>query len=450
MADDALRVGYAEADITPPLGISLAGSYNERKAKSVHDPLKSKVLYLAGDAMHVAVVACDLLHMSARLVERIRDKVRELAGDAAPKHVWVHCTHTHSGGFLPRLDAFTSDAADIYPNLFPGVADEKWTESVLTKTAEAVVAAAKKPVVEKKPTLHLGREASVAFYRRFVMKDGSVRTNPGRGNPNIDRPAGDIDPRVHVLRFDSAKVLTVIYGMHPTTMDGAKISADYPHFLTEVLRHAMGAEWRVVFLNACCGNVNQVNVADPQQKKGPEESKRIGEAIALAALEAMKKEQLFQPLPLKAASTKVACKLRKPSAEELKQAEELLRVYKETKKGNPFGFNEMFAPAVVVLAKTKDTEHQAEIAAMRLGTFGLSFMPGEIFVELGREVEEGSPLRPTRTIGLTNGAMGYIPTIRAYAEGGYEAGWRSARYVPENGHNWARTAAALLRDLAKV
>jgi hypothetical protein len=132
----------------------------------------------------------------------------------------------------------------------------------------------------------------------------------------------------------------------------------------------------------------------------------------------------------------------------VKTAEELLRVHKETGKGNPFGFNDLYAPAALVLARTRDREHTAEIAALRLGSFGLAWMPGEIFVELGREVEEGSPFKPTRTIGLTNGSMGYIPTRRAYAEGGYEAGYRSARYEPENGHNWAKRAAELLREMA--
>src|SRR5262249_8584281 len=104
--------------------------------------------------------------------------------------------------------------------------------------------------------------------------------------------------------------------------------------------------------------------------------------------------------------------------------------------------------AVLVLAKRKDGEQQAEIAALRLGSFGLAFMPGEIFVELGREVEEASPFKPTRTVGLTNGSMGYIPTRRGYAEGGYEAGYRSARYEPHHGHGGAVAAGELLREVA--
>src|SRR5262249_30063395 len=148
--------------------------------------------------------------------------------------------------------------------------------------------------------------------------------------------------------------------------------------------------------------------------------------LALAALEALKKGQPLPAGPLAARTRELSCRLRRPRPEDVKLAEQLLRNPKQPGK-NPFGFNELYAPAALVLARTQDREHRAEIAALRLGTFGLAWMPGEIFVELGREVEQAAGLRPTRTIGLTNGSMGYIPTRRAYAEGGYEAGYRSAR-----------------------
>ena len=70
-------------------------------------------------------------------------------------------------------------------------------------------------------------------------------------------------------------------------------------------------------------------------------------------------------------------------------------------------------------------------------------------MELGQEVQDAAPFKQVRTVGLTNGAMGYIPTRRGFVEGGYEAGYRSARYEPETGHTWAATAAALLKELAK-
>ena len=446
MADAPLKAACTEADITPPLGGSMPGYFRDRRATGVLDRLRVKVLYLAQGDESVALAACDLIGMGAPLVARIRARVKELT-KTPPRHVWVHCTHTHTGGMLPRGSDFTSDAEAIYPGFFQGKVDEKWVRQLVERSADAVVRAARAAAVETRLTLHAGREPTVAHYRRFVMKDGSVRTNPGRGNPNIVRPAGTIDPRLHVLRCADRRVLVVLYGLHPDCVGGTRYSADFPHHLSEVLRHALGAEWRVLFLNACCGNINHINVKDPKQKSGPEESKRIGQALALAALEALKKGRTLTG-PLRARSREVVCKLRRPRAEDVRQAETLLRTYKETGK-NPFGFNELFAPAALVLARTKDRTHSAEIAALRLGSFALSFMPGEVFVELGREVEDASPFKPTRTVGLTNGGMGYIPTRRAYTEGGYEAGYRSARYEPDTGHAWAAAAAGLLKGMAE-
>lgn len=444
----ALRVAYEEADITPPPGGSMPGYFRDRQATGVLDPLKSKVLYLGQDNASVALVACDLIGMGASLVRRIRDAVAR-ATKSPPQHVWVHCSHTHTGGMVPRSDGFTSDAEQIYPNFYQGRVDEKWVGQLVERTAAAVARAADGAAEEKRLTLHAGRETTVAHYRRFVMKDGSVRTNPGRNNPNVVRPAGQIDPRVHVLRFATRRVLAVVYGLHPDCVGGTRYSADYPHHLTEVLRHALGAQWRVIFLNACSGNINHINVNDAKQRGGPEESRRIGERLGLAVLDALKGGQPLAGDPLRVRSREVVCRLRRPRPEDVREAEALLRAHeKDPKKANPFGFNELYAPAALVLARTKDREHRAEIGALRLGSFGLATMPGEIFVELGEEVEAGSPLRPTRTIGLTNGSMGYIPTRRGYAEGGYEAGYRSARYEPDTGHRWAAAAAEMLKGMS--
>jgi neutral ceramidase len=440
-----LRIGFAEADITPPLGGSMPGYFKDRKATGVLDALKTKVVFLGQGEQSVALVACDLIGMGAPLVERIRKKVAQQSKQ--PRHIFVHCTHTHTGGMVPREGSFTSDAEMIFPNFYQGHVDDKWVSLLVERTAGAILKATSEAVLEKNLSLHTGRETTVAHYRRYIMKDGTVRTNPGRGNPNIARPAGQIDPRLHVLRFETAKTLVVVYGLHPDCVGGSKYSADFPHHLTEALQQKLGMSWRVLFLNACCGNINHIDVQNKDQKSGPDESRRIGQALAAAVLTALQKAEKVEPSPLRVLSREVTCKLRKPRPEDVKEAEALLEAYKKDPKVNPFGFNDLYAPAALILAHTKDREHRAEIAALRLGSFALTFMPGEIFVELGEEIEAGSPFRPTRTIGLTNGSMGYIPTRRGYVEGGYEAGYRSARYEPDTGHNWVGTAIELLKGL---
>ena len=177
-------------------------------------------------------------------------------------------------------------------------------------------------------------------------------------------------------------------------------------------------------------------------------AQRIGQLLAVAALDALKKGDPLALDRFGARSVEVTCRLRRPRPEDIKQAEAMLKDPKNPAK-NAFGFNELYAPAALVLARTKDREHRAEIAALRLGGFALTWLPGEIFVELGQEVQDASPFKQGRTIGLTNGSMGYIPTRRGFVEGGYEAGYRSARYEPETGHTWVKTAVGLLKELAK-
>ncbi len=47
-------------------------------------------------------------------------------------------------------------------------------------------------------------------------------------------------------------------------------------------------------------------------------------------------------------------------------------------------------------------------------------MPGEIFVQLGLAIKDGSPFATTTINELANGSIGYVPTRQAYAQGNYE------------------------------
>src|SRR5205807_2276644 len=133
-----LRVAYEEADITPPMGGSMPGYFRDRKATGTLDPLKAKVLYLSQDKENIALVACDLIGMGADTVGRIRKAVA--ASKNPPRHVWVHCTHSHTGGMTPR--SFTSDAEKIYPNFYEGRVDDKWVQQLIDRAAAAVAMAA--------------------------------------------------------------------------------------------------------------------------------------------------------------------------------------------------------------------------------------------------------------------------------------------------------------------
>ena len=99
-------------------------------------------------------------------------------------------------------------------------------------------------------------------FKRFRMKDGSVRTNPGVNNPDILEPIGEVDERVNVLRFDREggdTLVLVNFGNHPDTVGGCKISSDWPGQLRETVEKTLN-NTMCIFFNGAQGDVNHVNV----------------------------------------------------------------------------------------------------------------------------------------------------------------------------------------------
>ncbi len=112
------------------------------------------------------------------------------------------------------------------------------------------------------PMLGIGQAPDIAFIRRFRMKDGSVRTNPGVNNPDIVAPIGEVDERVSVIRFDREGADTLVlvnFADHPDTVGGCKISADWPGFVRKTVEKVLD-DTKCIFFNGAQGDVNHVKV----------------------------------------------------------------------------------------------------------------------------------------------------------------------------------------------
>lgn len=111
----------------------------------------------------------------------------------------------------------------------------------------------------------VGREPSICFNRRYIMKDGTIGWNPGKMNPNIVRPAGPADPDVPVVHFQSPAhqpVATFVnYAIHPDTTGGTEYSADFPHTLAKLLAPAEAPEMLTLFAIGAAGNINYIDEA---------------------------------------------------------------------------------------------------------------------------------------------------------------------------------------------
>jgi neutral ceramidase len=440
---DVLLAGFGERDLEAPLGASMPGYFADRKATATLDPLMAKVLYLRLGSVQGAFVSVDLVGLEAAEANACRSAVSKRTGIPVA-HVWIHATHTHTGTMIPRT--LTSDAEKILgTSVKIGEVDAGWLAQFPDRVADAVEAAVKaaKPGPVKLAETNV---EGLAFYRRFKVKDGTVRTNPGRGNPEVVGPAGHADPALTLLGFPESRTLLAVFGLHTDTVGGTGYSADYPAHMAKFVREGLGAGWNLVFLNAACGNINHINIQDPNQLGGPAEATRIGRALGEAAVKAWAGARPIEVDTLTFASRTVPSRLRTVPEADVKEAE---RVLKE-EPGRAMPFNGFHAASAKVLGRTADREQDAEISVARIGPVGLAAMPGEVFVELARQVQHDSPFEPTRLIGLTNGLLGYIPHAEAYAQGGYESCYLSARFEPRTGHRWAEAAVALLKQLAQA
>src|SRR5262245_3647044 len=80
VAGEALQVGVAESDITPPEGFLIAGYYHERRATGTLDPLKAKAIVLRAGKEQAALVVCDLTGIAIDLSTEVRRRASDKTG----------------------------------------------------------------------------------------------------------------------------------------------------------------------------------------------------------------------------------------------------------------------------------------------------------------------------------------------------------------------------------
>ncbi|NLH15620.1 MAG: hypothetical protein GX455_03470 [Phycisphaerae bacterium] len=408
----SLKVGVAAVNIDPPNGTPMAGYYHARGSEGVLDSLNAKAVVFDDGKTQTAMIGCDLIGIPGPVAAAARAEI-EKATRIAGEHVMIWATHTHTG---PSL------AKDLADEDFYGNASEPaklYTNALPKKLAQAVMEA-KDKLVSAEIFFARQIESGMSFCRRFWMKDGTVGWNPGKGNPNIIRPVGPIDPEVGVvyaLAAEDKPVLTFVnFAMHPDTTGGAKVSADYPGALARRLADYKGPEMLTLFANGTCGDINHLNVNWPYRQQGQQEANRLGTILAGAVFKAYMDMRPTGDCTLRVRRQVVELALPTITDEQLSQADAI------RKQGDQAKFmDQVFAYKTLDVAARKGKPIEAEVQVIAVGTdLAWVAMPGEVFVALGLSIKSASPFKQTHVIELANGSIGYIPCRSAYAEGNYE------------------------------
>jgi hypothetical protein len=436
------QTGVAVVDITPPKGYRMSGYFNERLNTGVKDPLHAKALVLRQGDTQAALVVCDLIGMTAEVTSRARRRASLKTG-IPPGNIAITATHSHTGPlYFGALREYFHERAVKQHGRDPQE-QSPFGETLEGKLVE-VIAKAHAAAVPVRIDAGIAQEDRLSFNRRFHMKDGSVRFNPGQQNPDIVRVAGPIDPEVGIVRFRAGErdlASLVVFALHLDTTGGTEYSADYPFFLERELQKTLGPDHVSVFGAGTCGDINHIDVRIKGRRSTEEMGTMLGEAVAaqLPKLAAVKEPSLAVRRAV------VDAPLQKYSAEQVAAARERM-----AKIGTrELSFLEQVETAKILdLALRKTDSIPLEVQVFRLSPeVAIVTLPAEVFVELGLAIKRASPFKTTLVIELSNDDPAYIPTQKAFAEGSYET--VNSRVVPGSGERMVEAAVKLLKELAE-
>ena len=444
------RVGFASADITPPIGWRRAGNYTELISTDVNDPLMTKAMVVQEGVTTFAFVGNDLCSVPRDLTDQARIRASQLTGIPVA-NIIITATHTHGGPeYLGPLRQFLHQRALKANDGHDPREPIDYRQQLVGRWA-GVVAAAWSNRAPASLEVVIPRLEGVAFNRRYWMKDGSVGWIPRRGDTNIFRPAGPVDtdlPFLLARRAGSSQGLgsLAVFAMHVAVYGGPAFSADFPGHLQTNLTAALGPRFVSIFGEGCAGDVNHLNPFNPDLQHWTNVSPAIGRAMAAVALTNLPYATAVKPGSFAVRSTIIRSPVGRISDTEFAAARKLM----ETLDDNGAAF------LVVVDAWRKifrrqfweqyDGQLPQEVQVVRFDAdTALVTLPHEIFTELGIAIKAGSPFRRTMVVSLANDLDFYLPTRRAFEEGNYEP--TTCPLLPGCGERLVAAAVKLLNEL---
>ena len=434
-----LQVGFGIGDVTPDAGMEMPGGFFKRTGTGAADKLLAVACVVHDGDRTVAMVGLDSLFITRPTVDAAR---RLIAKDTKipPEHVLIGANHTHSGG--PIADCLGSDANPVYLDR-------------VTKAIASAVTGAWGSLHAAEVGIATGTEGSIAYNRRFLMRDGREITHPGKpGTPHHDdivAPAGPIDPDVGILavREPGARGkltgVVVCFSCHSTVIGGDKFSPDYTGYLRKHLRAHYGENFPVGFLLAPCGDVTQVDNMTPGVQGGPEYASMMGMKLASETMRQITRMSWLKDTPVAAAVETVPVEIRpEPDPDKERPPFGLGSDGKDGKVGEVYA-NER---KLVAEQRKKTPKIMAEVQALRIGPLGIAANGAEYFCEYGLRIKKASRHAFTWVVSLANEQLGYVPTAQAFVGGGYEPRTaRSSKLAIDAGQ---RLLEGSLKALAKV
>lgn len=434
MTASPYEVGVATADVTPPIGIFLAGyAGRDEPSDGIYHALRATCIAIQDTDRRepLLLVTIDWLGFYDRTADA-RRVIGERTG-LPPHRILLTGTHTHTGPVLRKeMDARRH-----------GVIDEQYIAETLSRLAEAAAQA----LENRQPARLLAGTGwcGISSSRRRPDGAGGVLFKP-----SLDAPH---DHRVSVLAIDNEagqlQHVLFSYACHPTSTGAIRqIGGDYVAFACDAIEQ-QHAGVTASFFQGCAGD-QKVDARDASgegyRKLEIDEVQAKGESLAAAVTRTLAAGDLTE------IQGELAIEQQFVTITTDEHSDDELRAFAQ---GGPEYVQEWarFQLDQRQVGTPVETAFSFEVQTLRCGRdWALIALAGEMSVEYALRYREAfsARFRHVWTLGYANDMVGYVTVHRQLAEGGYEAVDNNRRLLysgPFSADTEERISAAVARGL---
>jgi hypothetical protein len=408
-----LKAGYAKVDITPAYSVPLSGYGNEEKRmhNCVLDPIYVVCVAIFDGKKTLLLYHMDLVGFPEENVEECKKRILEMYGIPG-EYVLFNCTHTHSA---PALDN-PMDCIKAY--------NKELNDKVVALASLAI-----QDLTDATVMIGSGRIKGLNFVRRYLLSDGSYGgDNFGdfKNNTILDHETrvDDEMQAVRLVREGKKDVLLVNWQGHPHRTGGGtalNLSSD----LIDPFRNTVEAEHDVLvaFFQGCGGNINHHSRFVPaEQRPGHVE---VGKKLAEGLTPILEKMRPVKSGPIRASITTFTGQVDHSLDHRVSDANKVMEFFKthsfpeSAAFAKENGFNSVYhAMYTEIKAKLPKTQSNF-VGAVSFGDVCIAWSPHELYDTTGMYLKATSPFEMTFVCAYSNGCLAYMPTIKAFAHGGY-------------------------------
>jgi len=399
-----MRVGFGKVCITPPVGFSLVGYFEDRRSEGILDDLYVTSFIIDDGKNLFVIVSCDLIWIDEKITKKVK-KILQKELKISSKNISIHATHTHTGPLTSK------PSGSIYTKDF--YVDNSYID-ILPLYIAGSVKVAFKNMKEVKIGIGKGRVEGIAFNRRYLMKDGRIITNPFNQKENIVKSIGPVDDTLYVIGFKENEKFSgfiVNFALHPDTIGGNLISADWPGCLRRKIEDEF--KTNALILNGPSGDINHINPEDENTRTNKIKD-IIAEKIFNSLKEILKNMEFKNYEEITPFFKNFSLDYYSFTQKDIEKAKSVLK--RDFPKDS---LKYMIAVSLLNIEKEKKKNKKLKLF---LNGFSIGEklcilnLPGEIFTGIGKKIREILPFENIIIAQNSNFHIGYIPTKEAFLQ----------------------------------